>query len=171
MISFFKCTVWKKIEKYFTYGTIESYNLHRLLIISNTVLLFLVIYQFYCEFNNIKIPHLVHSVELFFGVLFLIEFVLSLVLVYIPNKIFFKPYLILNFLVILSLIVPQIFGNIAFLRIIRSMKFVKVYLLNKKTKKEKENYNIEEKKRKEKVKKKKRKLDKKKKKNGILDLN
>lgn len=180
MSSFLKNKIWKKIELYFTYGNIESYNLHRILIFFNTLLLVLVIYQFYCDFHKIKIPHIVHSIELFFGILFLIEFVLSLILIYIPNKIFFKPYLFLNFLVIVSLISPEIFGNIAFLRIIRSMKFVKFYLLRKKAKKEKETHNIDEKKEKlknEMKKKKNLKLKKEKekekenRKNGILDLN
>lgn len=177
MILFFKKKVWKKIELYFTYGTIESYNLHRFLIISNTVLLFLVIYQFYCEFNKIEIPHIVHNIELFFGILFLIEFILSLILVYIPNKIYFKPYLFLNFLVIISLISPEFFGNIAFLRLVRSMKFIKFYLLNKKVRKEKEEHHIDEKKkilkykRKQKIKlKKQMKKNKKKRKKGVLFL-
>jgi hypothetical protein len=78
-------------------------------------------------------------VEFLFGILFLLELILYLIHVYIPNKIFFKPKIILNTLVVISLLVPSVFGNLAFLRLIKSIKIIKIFIYKKKVKQDLKN--------------------------------
>ena len=129
---------FKKSELYFQQGTKQQFWLHELLLIFNSFLFTLAIFEFYAEFKEIEVPHWIHMTEFIFGILFLFELIFYLIHVYIPNKVFFKPHLILNGIVIASLIHPPIFGNLAVLRLIRSFKIVKVYIYRKKVKKDME---------------------------------
>ena len=127
-------TFLKRSEKYFQKGTKQQFWLHEVLLISNIFLFSLAIFEFYAEFTDSHVPHWLHMAEFIFGILFLVELILYLVHVYFPNKVFYKPHLVLNAIVIASLIHPPIFGNLAILRLIRSFKIVKVYMYRKKVK-------------------------------------
>ena len=125
---------YKKLEKMFSVGSYESFLLHDFLLLSNIGLTILMIIEFILIFGY-KIPssdlHYIHRVDLIFGLIFMIESVLRMIYVYIPNKIYFKPYMVVNWVVIISLIWPGLFGNLAFLRIIRSLKIIKIFLYKK----------------------------------------
>ena len=66
-----------------------------------------------------------------FGMLFLMEFTLRSVFVYIPDKKFLSRYSIINALVIVSLLAPHFIGNLAILRFLQIYKVYKVYSLGK----------------------------------------
>jgi len=98
---------YKKLEKMFSVGSYESFLLHDFLLLSNIGLTILMIIEFILIFGY-KIPssdlHYIHRVDLIFGLIFMIESVLRMIYVYIPNKIYFKPYMVVNWVVIISLI-------------------------------------------------------------------
>ncbi len=126
----------KKLEKIFQEGTYESFLLHDFLFLTNTGLTILMIVELILIFGFHKEFHLFHSIDFFFGIIFLFEAILRLYYDYLPNKIFFKFHQIINWIVIISLIWPNLFFNLAFLRIIRSLKVIKVYLYKKERKHE-----------------------------------
>ncbi len=134
----------KKVEKMFQDGTKEQFHLHEFLLISNLLLTFIMIYEFYAKFNNYFFPPILNKIELFFGVIFLIELILYIIFVYIPNKVYFKPVLWLNAFVTISLLFPSLVGNLALLRLFRTTSILKLYQYNKKIKEEKryEMYSI-----------------------------
>lgn len=77
-------------------------------------------------------------IELFFGILYLIEYLIKSVYVIIPNTISGGFHMVIEVVVIISLIIPQIFGNLAILRIIRSIGVIKIFHAQRKLKKEKD---------------------------------
>ena len=74
---------------------------------------------------------MIRNFEIIFGMLFLMEFTLRAVFVYIPDKKFLSFYSIINALVIISLLAPHFIGNLAVLRFLQIYKVYKVYKLNK----------------------------------------
>ena len=121
----------QKLEKIFEEGTYESFLLHDFLFLTNTGLTILMILELILIFGFDIEWHFFHKIDFFFGIVFLTEAVLRLYYDYLPNKIFFKPHQIISWIVIISLVWPNLFFNLAFLRIIRSLKIIKVYLYKK----------------------------------------
>jgi hypothetical protein len=98
-----KNNILKKMEKIFEPGTYESFLLHDFLFLTNIGLTVLMIIELILIFGFDTELHFFHTVDLFFGILFLIEALLRLYYDYLPNKIFFKPHQIVNWIVIISL--------------------------------------------------------------------
>ncbi len=121
----------KKIERMFLPGTYESFLLHDFLFLTNIGLTILMIIELILVFGFHIHWEFFHKVDFFFGILFLFEALLRLYYDYLPNKVFFKFHQIVNWVVIISLIWPDLFFNLAFLRIIRSLKVIKIYLYKK----------------------------------------
>lgn len=129
-------SLFKRTESYFQEGTLQQFKLHKILLFSNSFLLLVLMMELYLILKSIEIPLYIHVIEFIFGVIFLIELVLYIVHVYIPNKVFFKPRIVLNALVIVSLLAPSLFGNLAFLRLIKSFKIIKVFIYSRKVKRD-----------------------------------
>jgi hypothetical protein len=126
--------IFKKTEKYFQEGTVEQFRIHKILLFSNSFLLLVLTSEVYLIVKDIEIPTFIHVIEFIFGIIFLIELIFYLLHVYIPNKVFFKPRIVLNTLVVVSLLAPTLFGNLAFLRLIKSVKIIKVFIYGRKVK-------------------------------------
>jgi hypothetical protein len=130
-----KLSVLQTIDRSFDLGTKENHILNKWLLIINLILVFFLLFDVFEFFGYIHLNDGFHTfmrdVELVFGMLFLIEFTLRSVFVYIPDKKFFSPYSIVNAIVIVSLLAPHFFGNLAILRFFRILKAFKVYQLNK----------------------------------------
>lgn len=81
----------------------------------------------------------IRNAEIVFGMLFLMEFTLRSVFVYIPDKKFLSAYSIINAMVIVSLLAPHFIGNLVLLRFLQIFKVYKVFQLNK----DKKSYHVE----------------------------
>ena len=130
-------TFYKNLEKMFSVGSYESFLLHDFLLLSNIGLTILMIVELTLIFGYGKKPselNFIHWIDLVFGLIFISESILRMIYVYIPNKIYFKPSMVINWIVIISLVWPGLFGNLAFLRIIRSLKIIKIFLYKKEKK-------------------------------------
>ena len=124
---------WIKLENTFVDGTYESFLRHDFLLLSNIFLTITMIIELILVFGFDIEWEFFHKIDLFFGIIFLIEFFLKLYFILIPDRVFFKPFFTVNFIVIISLIWPHLFFNLAFLRIIRSLKVIKIYIYKKET--------------------------------------
>ncbi len=133
-----KLQVLETVDRAFDLGTKENYILNQFLLYFNLLLvLFLVadLIEYRGYFVGEEGFHsLVRNTEIIFGMVFLMEFTLRSVFVYIPDKKFFSSYSLLNMAVIVSLLAPQFIGNLAILRLIQLFKIYKVYKLNKDSK-------------------------------------
>ncbi len=118
------------IDRSFDPGNYENFRLNEFLLIINTFLLFVTLLVIMEDFGWIEIykntRHNIHVIELGFGIFFLAEFILRTIYTYIPDKKLFTLYPLINILVILSLLMPGLF-NLAFLRIVISLKMLKLY--------------------------------------------
>lgn len=139
-----KLEILTKVDKSFDLGTKENHALNRWLLILNLVLVFFLLFDILEHTGYINLHDSFHvlmrDIEIVFGMIFLIEFTLRSVFVYIPDRKFFSFYSILNLIVIVSLLAPHFIGNLAILRFIRILKAFKVYQLNK----DYHSYHIEE---------------------------
>jgi hypothetical protein len=130
-----KLTVLQTIDRAFDLGTQENHFLNKWLLVINLILVFFLLFDVFEHLGFIHFTEGFHTVmrdiELVFGMIFLIEFTLRSVFVYIPDKKFFSLYSIVNAVVIISLLAPHFIGNLAVLRFIRILKAFKVYQLNK----------------------------------------
>ncbi len=118
------------IDRSFDAGTYENFRLNEFLLVINTFLLFITALVLMDEAHWITIHeelrHTIHSMEIGFGIFFLIEFALRLYYTYIPDGTLFRLYPLIQILVIVSLLAPTLL-NVAFLRILISLKMLKVY--------------------------------------------
>ncbi len=114
--------------------TIEDYILHTFLLWSNIFLALVALLEIF--FHNQKIFfHYIHMIEIFFGVIFLTEFILRLYFTYLKKSVHLKWSLVLQLIIIISLIAPDSFGNLAILRIVKSTKIIKIFILKTEQKK------------------------------------
>ena len=89
--------------------------------------------------HNDALHTFIRNAEIIFGMIFLMEFTLRSVFVYIPDQKFLSTYSIINALVIVSLLAPHFIGNLAILRFLQIFKVYKVYSLGK----DQRSYHIE----------------------------
>lgn len=139
-----KLHVLLTVDRSFDIGTRENYVLNHLLLVLNLLLVgvfALDIAEYFGYFHVTDVFHvMIRNAEIVFGMLFLMEFTLRTVFVYIPDKKFFSAYSIINALVIISLLAPHFIGNLAILRFLQIYKVYKVYKLNK----DKNSYHVGE---------------------------
>ncbi|MEY3783962.1 MAG: hypothetical protein RLZZ230_284 [Candidatus Parcubacteria bacterium] len=137
-----KLLVLETVDRAFDIGTRENFILNNWLLFINFILLGVFTLDVAESFNYIHASENFHSLirdtEIVFGMLFLMEFTLRSVFVYIPDKKFFSTYSIINALVIISLLAPHFIGNLAVLRLLQIFKIYKVYYLNK----DKKSYHV-----------------------------
>lgn len=130
-----KLPVLETIDRSFDLGTKENYVLNHVLLVLNLLLVGVFALDLAESFGYIGHNNLLHTyirnIEIIFGMLFLMEFTLRSVFVYIPDKKFFSTYSIINGLVIVSLLAPHFIGNLAILRFLQIFKVYKVYSLTK----------------------------------------
>lgn len=130
-----KLHVLQTVDKAFDIGTKENYILNNWLLLINLLLigvLALDVAEYFGYVHASENFHtLIRDAEIVFGMLFLMEFTLRSVFVYIPDKKFLSTYSIINALVIVSLLAPHFIGNLALLRFLQIFKIYKVYNLNK----------------------------------------
>ncbi len=143
-----KLDTLQAIDRAFDFGTKQNHKLNTWLLVANLLLVGILVFDaleyYHYIYLNESFHALIRNVELLFGIIFLIEFTLRAVFVYIPDKKFFSTYSIINMLVIISLLAPQFIGNLAVLRFIRILKVYKAYRLNK----DHRSYHIEQRKKK-----------------------
>jgi len=124
-----------KIDRSFDLGTRENHILNLWLLIINLILVFFLLFDLFEFFEYIHLNDQFHvimrDIEIIFGMLFLIEFTLRSVFVYIPDKKMISLYSFINIAVIVSLLAPHFLGNLAILRLVRIFKAFKVYQLNR----------------------------------------
>lgn len=139
-----KLHVLLTVDRSFDIGTRENYVLNHLLLVLNLLLVGVFALDIAEYFGYIHVTDVFHvmirNAEIVFGMLFLMEFTLRTVFVYIPDKKFFSAYSIINALVIISLLAPHFIGNLAILRFLQIYKVYKVYKLNK----DKNSYHVGE---------------------------
>ncbi|MCA9356751.1 hypothetical protein H6784_06035 [Candidatus Nomurabacteria bacterium] len=130
-----KLNVLQTVDRSFDIGTRENFILNNWLLLINILLVGVFALDVAEHFDYIHASENFHSLirdaEIIFGMLFLMEFTLRSVFVYIPDKKFFSLYSIINALVIVSLLAPHFIGNLALLRFLQIFKVYKVYRLNK----------------------------------------
>jgi hypothetical protein len=118
------------VDRSFDAGNKENFVLNEVLLVISIFLMYLVGLSIMESAGLIiisqKAKDFIHYSELFFGALFLIEFALRTIYVYIPDKKFSDPYTWISAIVIISLLIPQFF-NVAFLRLIWIVKMFKIY--------------------------------------------
>lgn len=125
------------VDRAFDIGTRENYILNNWLLFFNLLLIGVFALDVAESFGYLHASDDFHSLirdtEIIFGMLFLMEFTLRSVFVYIPDKKFLSLYSIINALVIVSLLAPHFIGNLAVLRFLQIFKIYKVYNLKKDT--------------------------------------
>lgn len=130
------------IDRAFDLGTKENYFLNNALLFINLLLVGVFMVDLAEVVGYLHVTEMFHSVvrdiEIIFGMIFLMEFTLRSVFVYIPDRKFFSLYSIINALVIVSLLAPHFIGNLAILRFLQIFKVYKVYKLNK----DKQSYHV-----------------------------
>lgn len=130
-----KLRVLLTIDRAFDIGTRENYILNNILLVLNMLLIGVFALDVAEHFEYLHAGESWHTfirdVEIVFGMLFLMEFTLRSVFVYIPDQKFLSLYSIINVLVIVSLLAPHFIGNLAVLRFLQIVKIYKVYKLNK----------------------------------------
>jgi hypothetical protein len=131
------------IDKSFDVGTRENYILNNILLVVNVLLVGVFALDVAESVGliaaNEEFHTFIRNAEIIFGMLFLMEFTLRAVFVYIPDRKFFSFYSIVNALVIVSLLAPQFIGNLVLLRFLQIFKVYKVYQLNQ----DKRSYHIQ----------------------------
>lgn len=130
-----KLPVLETIDRSFDLGTRENYILNHILLAVNLVLvgvfaLDIAEYLGYVHGSD-ALHTFIRDAEIVFGMIFLMEFTLRSVFVYIPDQKFLSTYSIINGLVIISLLAPHFIGNLAVLRFLQIYKVYKVYSLSK----------------------------------------
>lgn len=130
-----KLHVLETIDRSFDLGTRENYVLNHILLFLNLILVGVFALDVAEYFGYIHADEVFHTfirdAEIVFGMLFLMEFTLRAVFVYIPDNKFFSLYSIINGLVIISLLAPHFIGNLVILRFLQIYKVYKVYTLSK----------------------------------------
>jgi hypothetical protein len=142
-----KLNVLLTVDCAFDIGTRENYVLNNWLLVINLILVGVFALDVAESLGYIHATESFHefirNAEIIFGMLFLMEFTLRAVFVYIPDKKFFSLYSIINALVIVSLLAPHFIGNLAMLRFLQIYKIYKVFKLRKDNK----SYHVEKKQR------------------------
>lgn len=132
------------IDKSFDVGTRENYILNNILLFVNVLLVGVFALDVAESLGYMHTDESFHSfirdAEIVFGMLFLMEFTLRSVFVYIPDNKFLSGYSIINALVIVSLLAPHFIGNLVLLRFLQIFKVYKVYKLNQ----DKHSYHVKE---------------------------
>lgn len=130
-----KLLILETVDRAFDLGTKENYLLNHFLLVLNLLLVGVFALDVAEHFNYVHGTDALHTfirdAEIVFGMLFLMEFTLRAVFVYIPDNKFFSTYSIINALVIVSLLAPHFIGNLAILRFLQIYKVYKVYSLGK----------------------------------------
>jgi hypothetical protein len=130
-----KIPTLETIDRAFDLGTKENYILNHWLLAINLVLVGVFLLDVLETVGlvgyNTTLHVYIRNAEIIFGMLFLMEFTLRSVFVYIPDKKFLSLYSIINVLVIVSLLAPHFIGNLALLRFLQIFKVYKVYRLTK----------------------------------------
>ncbi len=128
-------TIYNFFEKIFNKEiTKEDFYWHIFLLISGIFLFIIVLIEFFLPEIHHHYHELIRKIEVVFGIIFLFELVMRIFFAFLSKSVYFKWHMILNAFIIISLIVPNAIGNLAILRIIRSLKIVKIYHLKKDTK-------------------------------------
>ena len=131
------------IDKSFDVGTRENYVLNNILLVVNILLVGVFALDVAESVGLMATSDGFHTfirdAEIVFGMLFLMEFTLRSVFVYIPDKKFLSGYSIINALVIVSLLAPHFIGNLVLLRFLQIFKVYKVYQLNQ----DKHSYHVQ----------------------------
>lgn len=130
-----KLPILEAIDRAFDLGTRENYFLNHWLLFINVLLLGVFALDIFETLqyvgHNDMLHEYIRDAEIIFGMLFLMEFTLRSVFVYIPDKKFLSLYSIINVLVIVSLLAPHFIGNLALLRFLQIFKVYKVFRLTK----------------------------------------
>lgn len=130
-----KLRVLQIVDRAFYVGTRANYILNNWLLFFNLLLIGVFALDVAEYFGYLHAGEgfrsIIRNIEIVFGMLFLMEFTLRSVFVYIPDKKFLSVYSILNVLIIVSLLAPHFIGNLALLRLLQIFKIYKVYNLNK----------------------------------------
>ncbi len=129
--------VLEAVDRAFDIGTKENYLLNHLLLFINVLLLAVFALDVAESLDYLHAGEsfhvLIRNAEIIFGIIFLMEFTLRSVFVYIPDKKFLSLYSIINAMVIVSLLAPHFIGSLALLRFLQIFKIYKVYNLKKDT--------------------------------------
>lgn len=139
-----KLKVLLTVDRAFDIGTRENYILNNVLLFLNLLLVAVFaldvaeVLGFFHAQDDFHV--FIRNAEIVFGIIFLMEFTLRSVFVYIPDKKFLSLYSIINATVIVSLLAPHFIGNLVILRFLQIFKVYKVYTLNK----DKKSYHVAE---------------------------
>lgn len=121
-----KETLKQRAEKLFYSKSKRSINFNRFLLVANAGAIFLFVLD--PLFQNTL---LTRSLEIVFGLFFLIEYCARIWIA--PKRIsfFFETMSLVDLIVIVSLFAPLIFGNFAFLRVVRALRILRTYRILK----------------------------------------
>ena len=125
-----KSKIYQIIEKIFNDEiTKEDYIWHTFLFWSNMLLIVIAILEIFLYLHHWK--DYVHIVEVFFGLVFLTELVFRIGFTYIKKLAHHSWEIIFQSIIVISLLAPHLIGNLAILRIIRSLKVLKAFMLKR----------------------------------------
>ncbi len=115
-------TLKEKTAKLLHSKSRQSINLNRFLLVANFAAIFLFVLD--PVFHNKLV---VRSLEVFFGVLFLVEYSARIWIA--PKRLLFvfEIMSLIDLIVIVSLFAPFISGNFAFLRVVRALRILRTY--------------------------------------------
>ncbi len=123
------------IDRAFDVGTKENFILNTWLLVINLALLSVLALDFLYALGYLHLSDFFHdtirNIEIITGMIFLVEFTLRSIFVYIPDKKFYSWYPVINIVVIISLLAPHFIGNLAVLKFVKILKALKVYKLGK----------------------------------------
>lgn len=132
-----KLQILEAVDSAFDIGTRENYLLNNWLLLINLLLVGVFGVDVAEGLGWLHMSDtfhvLVRNTEIVFGMIFLMEFTLRSVFVYIPDRKFFSLYSIINAAVVVSLLAPHFIGNLALLRFLQIFKVYKVYKLKRDT--------------------------------------
>ncbi len=128
-----KLETLQSIDRAFDVGTTENFILNWWLLGINIFLLIVLALDLAHVFEYVTWGDTFHdilrNIEIIVGMIFLVEFTLRSIFVYIPDKKFLTFYPAINVVVIISLLAPHFIGNLAILKFVKILKALKVYKL------------------------------------------
>lgn len=134
-----KMQTLQALDRAFDPGTRENFVLNWWLLGINIFLLIVLFLDLLHVFEYVtwgeSFLKILREFEIIIGMLFLVEFTLRSIFVYIPDKKFITWYPAINIIVIISLLAPHFIGNLAILKFVKILKALKVYKLGKDNKK------------------------------------
>ncbi len=112
----------RRLEHLFYSNSSKSVRFNRFLLFLNAVAIFLFLID-----PTAQAGTFVHVLEFIFGIIFLLEYFARIWIAERRISFAFEPMSLVDLIVIVSLFAPVLFGNFAFLRVVRALRILRTY--------------------------------------------